>query len=413
MNFNRHRHKFSKHLFILFYLIIITPNPQILFLYQHLILMCPFPLSHSLILFFSRSPYIEIIPVKKIVRPTAKKSAVANVSLLSVTARKPNENRVAVVPVKLMKSTLVQQHGTSSAQSPTTSATKTPPTIAKPTGTLIKITKPNPLAVRPTTTTTTNVVMMKDKIKQEVRRFTSVTVAKEAAAAAAPSAAATRKSFTIPKLTTKVIKCDIVPEGFELTGDVETIEYTEVYEDDDGGGGGVGGEVDMLLDDEDDETMTRPDDEDDFDDDDYHGDGGRKVVSTPKTKVAIQSHKYNVTTGTTSDMMNALNDSSNSSYKFEANSDVSQNDSIDRSVGGSKEFACRHCGKKYRWKSTLRRHERVECGGKAPLYECPYCMYKAKQHGNLGVHVRKHHPDMPELPKRRKGKGRKSDEHDD
>ncbi|XP_031768612.1 longitudinals lacking protein isoform X1 [Galleria mellonella] len=56
-----------------------------------------------------------------------------------------------------------------------------------------------------------------------------------------------------------------------------------------------------------------------------------------------------------------------------------------------RQFECRHCGKKYRWKSTLRRHENVECGGKAPSHQCPYCSYKAKQRGNLGVHIRKHH----------------------
>lgn len=55
------------------------------------------------------------------------------------------------------------------------------------------------------------------------------------------------------------------------------------------------------------------------------------------------------------------------------------------------QFACRRCGKRYRWKSTMRRHEQVECGGKEPSYQCPHCPYKAKQKGNLGVHVRKHH----------------------
>ncbi|CAH2039898.1 unnamed protein product, partial [Iphiclides podalirius] len=57
----------------------------------------------------------------------------------------------------------------------------------------------------------------------------------------------------------------------------------------------------------------------------------------------------------------------------------------------SRQFECRHCGKRYRWKSTLRRHENVECGGKAPAHQCPYCAYRAKQRGNLGVHIRKHH----------------------
>lgn len=82
-------------------------------------------------------------------------------------------------------------------------------------------------------------------------------------------------------------------------------------------------------------------------------------------------------------------------YKIEYQSDSSNS-------GHAKQFACRHCGKEYRWKSTLRRHENVECGGKAPSYECPYCDYKAKQRGNLGVHVRKHHPNLPELASKRK-----------
>lgn len=66
-----------------------------------------------------------------------------------------------------------------------------------------------------------------------------------------------------------------------------------------------------------------------------------------------------------------------------------------------KQYACQHCGKRYRWKSTLRRHENVECGGKEPVHQCPYCPYKAKQRGNLGVHVRKHHSNLPPLSTRR------------
>lgn len=68
---------------------------------------------------------------------------------------------------------------------------------------------------------------------------------------------------------------------------------------------------------------------------------------------------------------------------------------------GGRQFECRHCGKRYRWKSTLRRHESVECGGKEACHQCPYCNYKAKQRGNLGVHIRKHHGDKPPLETRR------------
>lgn len=97
-------------------------------------------------------------------------------------------------------------------------------------------------------------------------------------------------------------------------------------------------------------------------------------------------------------------DSSNSSFSLNT-PNVHANDVFDhkpdaKSYGkrdgnssddSSRQFECRHCGKKYRWKSTLRRHENVECGGKAPSHQCPYCAYKAKQRGNLGVHIRKHH----------------------
>lgn len=69
---------------------------------------------------------------------------------------------------------------------------------------------------------------------------------------------------------------------------------------------------------------------------------------------------------------------------------------------GSHLFPCRHCGKAYRWKSTQRRHELVECGGKEPSQQCPYCPYKAKQRGNLAVHIRKHHSDQPMLQSARR-----------
>ena len=70
---------------------------------------------------------------------------------------------------------------------------------------------------------------------------------------------------------------------------------------------------------------------------------------------------------------------------------VLPDDEARRDDDASRQFECRHCGKRYRWKSTLRRHENVECGGKAPSHQCPYCSYRAKQRGNLGVHIRKHH----------------------
>lgn len=90
--------------------------------------------------------------------------------------------------------------------------------------------------------------------------------------------------------------------------------------------------------------------------------------------------------------------------------DDSQEMKFEPDGDANKNFTCRHCGKKYRWKSTLRRHENVECGGKEPAYQCPHCSYKAKQRGNLGVHIRKHHGDLPQLESRRKNRSM-SNEH--
>ncbi|XP_076238040.1 uncharacterized protein LOC143181495 [Calliopsis andreniformis] len=59
-----------------------------------------------------------------------------------------------------------------------------------------------------------------------------------------------------------------------------------------------------------------------------------------------------------------------------------------------RKFRCRFCGKGYRWKSTMRRHEMVECGGKPPAFQCPECPYKARQRGNLTVHYKRHHQKM-------------------
>lgn len=89
-------------------------------------------------------------------------------------------------------------------------------------------------------------------------------------------------------------------------------------------------------------------------------------------------------------------DSNEMKFSYQGGSDLPED--------GNKNFECRHCGKKYRWKSTLRRHENVECGGKEPAYQCPHCSYKAKQRGNLGVHIRKHHGELPQLDSRRKNR---------
>lgn len=56
-------------------------------------------------------------------------------------------------------------------------------------------------------------------------------------------------------------------------------------------------------------------------------------------------------------------------------------------IGG---YRCSSCGKLYRWKNTLLRHLRLECG-KEPQFHCAYCPYSAKRKGNLQKHVMLRH----------------------
>lgn len=109
-----------------------------------------------------------------------------------------------------------------------------------------------------------------------------------------------------------------------------------------------------------------------------------------------QQHDGQQTSTSLDDDYNML---SNNTLRFEYMSDSAASAGNDES---GRQYVCRHCNKGYRWKSTLRRHENVECGGKEPMHQCPHCPYKAKQRGNLGVHIRKHHTAMPPLESRRK-----------
>lgn len=47
---------------------------------------------------------------------------------------------------------------------------------------------------------------------------------------------------------------------------------------------------------------------------------------------------------------------------------------------------CETCGRSYKYRDTLVRHVRLECG-KAPQFRCQFCPYMSKQKTNLNVHI--------------------------
>uniref|UniRef100_A0A1B0AHP7 C2H2-type domain-containing protein n=1 Tax=Glossina pallidipes TaxID=7398 RepID=A0A1B0AHP7_GLOPL len=64
-------------------------------------------------------------------------------------------------------------------------------------------------------------------------------------------------------------------------------------------------------------------------------------------------------------------------------------------IGGSPSGAghpCPECGRVYKLKSSLRNHQKWECG-KEPQFQCPFCVYRAKQKMHIGRHMERMHKE--------------------
>lgn len=55
-------------------------------------------------------------------------------------------------------------------------------------------------------------------------------------------------------------------------------------------------------------------------------------------------------------------------------------------------FSCPDCGRLYKLKSSLRNHQKWECG-KEPQFQCPFCVYRAKQKMHIGRHMERMHKE--------------------
>lgn len=53
---------------------------------------------------------------------------------------------------------------------------------------------------------------------------------------------------------------------------------------------------------------------------------------------------------------------------------------------------CPDCGRLYKLKSSLRNHQKWECG-KEPQFKCPFCVYRAKQKMHIGRHMERMHKE--------------------
>lgn len=58
----------------------------------------------------------------------------------------------------------------------------------------------------------------------------------------------------------------------------------------------------------------------------------------------------------------------------------------------SEGFNCAACGRVYKLKSSLRNHQKWECG-KEPQFQCPHCVYRAKQKMHIARHMERMHKE--------------------
>ncbi|XP_058796148.1 zinc finger protein 836-like [Phymastichus coffea] len=66
---------------------------------------------------------------------------------------------------------------------------------------------------------------------------------------------------------------------------------------------------------------------------------------------------------------------------------------LDTSVISANEgFSCSACGRVYKLKSSLRNHQKWECG-KEPQFQCPHCVYRAKQKMHISRHMERMHKE--------------------
>ncbi|KAG7205754.1 hypothetical protein KM043_007703 [Ampulex compressa] len=64
--------------------------------------------------------------------------------------------------------------------------------------------------------------------------------------------------------------------------------------------------------------------------------------------------------------------------------------SFSASMAHGKRFACENCGKAYKWKESLFKHRRVECG-KLPQFACEVCGHRFMHKHHLFKHMKSIH----------------------
>lgn len=89
-------------------------------------------------------------------------------------------------------------------------------------------------------------------------------------------------------------------------------------------------------------------------------------------------------------------DQINKPLQSSQNKDFNDGKLSDGETKNSNGYSCSECGRFYKLKSSLRNHQKWECG-KEPQFSCPFCVYKAKQKMHINRHLERMHKEKLRL----------------
>lgn len=114
--------------------------------------------------------------------------------------------------------------------------------------------------------------------------------------------------------------------------------------------------------------------------------------SPPESNDANDTNDTNDNNDNNDDSLDQLNKPLQSSQNKEFN-DGKLSDGETKNSNG---YSCSECGRFYKLKSSLRNHQKWECG-KEPQFSCPFCVYKAKQKMHINRHLERMHKEKLRL----------------
>lgn len=115
----------------------------------------------------------------------------------------------------------------------------------------------------------------------------------------------------------------------------------------------------------------------------------KSLIKNGQGLISQSNNFYN--SGKDQSFVSEINGSQIGDQKYDANG--SPDEGISDSTNCSFGYTCGDCGRVYKLKSSLRNHQKWECG-KDPQFQCPLCAYRAKQKMHIIRHMGRMHKNQ-------------------